>query len=250
MNSIERREVIARARLNEMINATPRNKRARFRARLGNSLGFSGSSKNKRDQVANIASNRSRTKLSSKRVTRINEYYRRRALGQVSGVNVPNIKANEYFILNDSERINLAGYHVETIDNQPDPNVWILPPPPELIINTVAHIRAFSFCAIEYGGRAVIGASFMIPWGDNLRSVVGTNISKLFKKFNGAIQDSFESPPPGGGYRILEIAFSDLGASIVESNWDAPVDAYGYGIFLESRKKKKGEIYKLRTVTF
>ena len=246
---VSKREIIARHRLNQIINATPTRKRSALRARLGSSLGYTGSVKNRRDQITNLTAGR-RTKLTSKRITTINSWYRRRALGQVRNTDVPNVKYNEYFILNDSERINLAGYHVETIENQIDPNVWTLPPPPQLIINTIAHIRAFSFAAIEYGGQAIIGARFMIPWGDNLRTVVGTNINKLFTKFNGAIFDAFESPPPTGGYRILELAFSDLGASWVEIKYDAPVDARGYGIFLESRQKKKGEVYKLRTVNF
>ena len=44
------------------------------------------------------------------------------------------------------------------------------------------------------------------------------------------------------------MAFSDPGAVALKEEFDIEIDAYGYGIFLESRRRPKGQIYKLRTV--
>lgn len=246
-----RREAIARHRLKLMLKATPGNRRSTFRRRLGTSLGYTGSSKNRADQVTNIARGR-RSKLTATRMRRINEWYRRRATGQVPGVDVPDVNARDYFVLNDNERIVLpqAWHKAEVLDQEfeQDPNIWTIPPPPNIIINTVAHIRAFAFGIIDRGGGAVFGASFTIPWQDLLIKAAGDDIRELFKKFNGVIYEAFLSPPPDGGYRILAMGFTDAGAQSLAVAFDSEVDAYGYQIALESRRRPKGKIYKLRTV--
>ena len=246
-----RREAIARHRLKVMLRATPSNRRTTFRRRLGTSLGYSGSTKNRADQVTNIAKGR-RSRLTDTRMRRINEWYRRRATGKIPGVDVPDVNARDYFVLNDNERIVLPStwYKPAVLDQEfeQDPNIWVIAPPPNIIINTVAHIRAFAFGIIDRGGGAVFGASFTIPWQDLLIRASGDDIRDLFKKFNGVIYEAFLSPPPDGGYRILALAFTDAGARSMADAFDSEVDAYGYQIALESRRRPKGKIYKLRTV--
>ena len=249
----QRRVAIARHRLKMMLKETPTRKRRTFRRRLGTSLGYKGSPKNRADQVTSLASRR-RGRMTDKRIQKINAWYRRRALGQVDDVSVPDVEAREYFILNDNERFVIPKLwhlsHVSAGEFEEAPNIWTIPPPPTIIINTVAHIRAFSFGIIDAGGQnPTIGASFMIPWGSSLVNAVGDDIRDLFKKFNGVIYDAFLSPPPEQGYSILALAFSNLGAITIADEYDSEVDGQGYGIFLESRRRPKGQVYQLKEVS-
>jgi len=246
-----RREAIARHRLKRMLEETPLSRRRSLRLRLARSMGYGGKPKTRSDAITAIARGR-RGRWTELRMRRVNEWYRRRALGQVPGVDVPDINARDYTILYDNERMNLAGMHISDVDADTfaaDPDVWTIPPPPNLIIDTVAHIRSFAYAVIQYGGGLEVGASFMIPWGDMLRKAVGTDIRKLFARFNAVIYDAFMSPPPDGGYRILALAFNNAGAQAIAAVSDTEVDAYGYGIFLESRRRPKGQTYKLKTVS-
>jgi len=247
-----RREAIARHRLKMMIKETPPGRRRRLRSGLGKSLGFKGSAKNRADQVTNISRGR-RARLTPLRMRRINEWYRRRALGQVPGVSVPDVNARDYFILNDNERIVLpTTWHKSQVTNdefESDPNIWTIPAPVNIIINTVAHIRAFSFGVIDRGQDFFYGASFMVPWGDLLFKAVGDDIRDLFRRFNGVIYEAFMSPPPDQGYLIAALAFSDAGAFELREAYDVEIDGFSYGIFLESRRRPKGQVYKLKTVS-
>lgn len=247
-----RREAIARHRLKLMLRETPPSRRRAFRRRLGSSLGYGGSPRNRSDQVTSLARGR-RGRFTPIRMRRINEWYRRRALNQVPGVNVPDVNARDYFILNDNERLVIpSAWHKDEVESgefEQDPNIWNIQPPTNIIVNTVAHIRAFAFGAIDRGQDFIVGASFMVPWGDLLFKAVGDDIRDLFSKFNGVIYEAFLSPPPEQGYQLIALGFADSGAYALAERYDIEIDGFGYGIFLESRRRPKGQIYKLRNVT-
>ena len=242
---MSRREAIARHRLREIIEATPANKRSKVRAQIAKSMGFKGTARSRSNAVGRILGGT--RKLTDKRIKTIYSWYGRRARGEVAGVSVPNVKASEYQILGTMERMNITKYAVPYITDeqfQRNSTIWVSDPPP-IIIDTVAHIRAFAFAAIERGGTFIQGASFTIPWGEMYIRAIGRDIRILFKKFNGAVNEAFTMNPPGGGYRIIALAFNESGARELEEMFDIAIDSYGYGVFLESRRAKRGEPYRL-----
>ena len=113
---MSRREAIARHRLREIIEATPRNKRAAVRAKLGKSMGFKGTPTSRSNAVGRILGGT--RKLTDKRIKTIYSWYGRRARGEVSGVSVPNIKASEYQVLGTMERMNITQYAVPYITDE------------------------------------------------------------------------------------------------------------------------------------
>lgn len=242
---MSRREAIARYRLREIIEATPKSKRPALRAKIAKSMGFKGTARSRSNSISRVL--QGTRKMTNKRVNVIYAWYGRRARGEVAGVSVPNIRASDYQVLGTMERMNITQYAVPYITEeqfQQNRTIWVSDPPP-IIIDTVAHIRAFVFAAIERGGTFIQGASFTVPWGEMYIRAIGRDIRILFKKFNGAVNEAFTMSPPGGGYRIIALAFNEQGARYLEDMFDIPIDSYDYGVFLESRRAKRGEPYRL-----
>ena len=243
---MSRREAIARYRLRQIVDATPRAKRPALRAKLAKSMGFKGTARSRSNTISRIL--KGDRKMTSRRVDVIYSWYGRRARGEVAGVTIPKINASDYKVLGTMERMNITQYAVDYVTEEQFESartIWNTPTPPPIVIDTVAHIRAFTFAAIERGGTFIQGASFTIPWGDMFIRAIGRDIQVLFKKFNGAIDEAFSMRPPGGGYRIIGIAFNEAGARSLAEMFDIEIDSYDYGVFLESRRTKRGVPYRL-----
>ena len=243
---MSRREAIARYRLRQIIEATPKSKRPALRAKIAKSMGFKGTARSRSNTISRIL--KGDRKMTSKRVDTIYSWYGRRARGEVAGVNIEKIDARDYKVLGTMERMNITQYAVDYITDEDfldRRTIWTTPTPPPIVIDTVAHIRAFSFAAIERGGTFIQGASFTIPWGDMFIRAIGRDIQILFKKFNGAVNEAFSMRPPGGGYRIIALAFNESGARTLAEMYDIEIDSYDYGVYLESRRTKRGEPYRL-----
>ena len=244
-----RREAIARHRLREMIDATPAAKRPTMRAKIAASMGFKGTKRSRSDAVGKLL--RGERAMTGARVTRIYDWFGRRARGEVRGVEVRKIAAKDYQVLGTMERMVLTPYavsHIDADEFMQRRTIWTMPAPP-IVIDTVAHIRSFAFAIIERAGYFYIGGSFTIPWGEMSVRAIGRDIVALFRKFNGAIYEAFTMRPPGEGYRIVALAFTEEGAAILAEEYDVAVDSYGYGVFLESRRVKRGEPYRLKEVS-
>ena len=242
---MSKRQAIARYRLREMIDATPAAKRPALRAKIATSMGYKGTNRSKSNTIGRLL--KGDRQIKDSRIDTIYAWYGRRARGEVAGVTVPKIRASDYQVLNTMERMSITQYALPYITDeqfQQNKNIWISEPPP-IIIDTVAHIRAFAFAAIERGGTLLYGASFTIPWGEMYIRAIGKDIRILFKKFNGAVNEAFGMRPPGEGYRIIALAFTESGAQDLAEMFDIEVDSYDYGIFLESRRAKRGEPYRL-----
>ena len=238
---------VARSRLRTMIEATPANRRRSFRLRIARSMGFTGTDKNLVNQVRRVETGKAR--MTPIRRQRIAEYYRRRANGEVDGVDVPDIRFNDYIVIGRMEYTKLTQYAVDTITPEQlneIKSIWTSNFD-NIIVDDVSQIRAFIYAVIERGSGFLDG-SFQIPWSEMGIDASGTNVGLMARKFNKVVQAAFSDVPPNGGYRIVAIAFNARGARSVAEAYGTEVDAFNYDIVLESKRKVKGQDYNMRLV--